>query len=206
MAHNIKNHAEQLKARSALLASFGLGAGKFYKTEAEADEFAISLVSSTEYNLAGATDLLGHFSGFSILYMSPTHPSFGRRMAIVRDAISKLSKPSFELTTLSPDLAHFQLGGASAFGGALKNLGASPKAECPGLTYRNMSISLNLKRSPTMKMLQAAPSPSLTLEPKLNRMALDLSTIDRLRQTQTAYLSLLVWTREFKTPEPRKEN
>jgi hypothetical protein len=99
MAHNIKKHPQALQGHSSLLAAFGLGAGKFHKSEAEADDFAITLMAAADIDVGGASRLMRRFSGVSLLYLSPMYPSVPRRLAILKNAVDRLSAGQTQLAS-----------------------------------------------------------------------------------------------------------
>uniref|UniRef100_UPI00260D4479 M48 family metallopeptidase n=1 Tax=Novosphingobium sp. TaxID=1874826 RepID=UPI00260D4479 len=58
MSHNVLGHADKLRGKSMLLASFGIGSGKIKRSEIEADQMAVELMIAAGYPVEGATSLL----------------------------------------------------------------------------------------------------------------------------------------------------
>jgi hypothetical protein len=90
MAHNILRHTQKLDGSVALLAQFGIGAGKIKKTEIEADELAVKLMERADFDPTASARLLRKTSKIIPVDLGLTHPRVHRRVEIVTAAIARL--------------------------------------------------------------------------------------------------------------------
>jgi hypothetical protein len=91
MAHNILHHDEHAGGRSGLLAELGFGANAIKADEIAADSYAVGLLAAAGYDLSAPERFLRRSGKFHWLDLATTHPGTGRRLAIVRSAIARLS-------------------------------------------------------------------------------------------------------------------
>lgn len=91
MSHNNLKHAQKVRGVSALLASFGLPSPVVRNTEVEADRHAITLMANAGFALSGAEEVLHETGKVRVMdFLSFSHPTFGRRVEIVRNAIERV--------------------------------------------------------------------------------------------------------------------
>lgn len=90
MAHNLLRHQQRFEggggSASGLLPASGAAAQELHALEEEADRFAVSLVMTAGYDLAGVAAFMDGLIDRSIID-SATHPDPDRRLALLRDAI-----------------------------------------------------------------------------------------------------------------------
>lgn len=96
MAHNILSHNQHLQGHSLLLAELGIGSGKVRKFEMAADAMGVELIAAAGFDLSAPERLLrrtGKLMPFPF-NVSLTHPGAGRRIEVVRDAITRMAEGS----------------------------------------------------------------------------------------------------------------
>lgn len=105
LAHNLLRHRQLLADRdigaSGLLPAERTTSEEFHETEEEADRFAVSLVMTAGYDLAGAMAFMDALLDRSIVD-SETHPDPDRRLALLREAIARAQgKPGQQSSPVS---------------------------------------------------------------------------------------------------------
>jgi predicted Zn-dependent protease len=93
MAHNILGHASWHKDSLSLFGILGIGSSRVKRMEMDADSYAVPLMSAAGYAPGAGVNFLqtaSHHMWWSDL--SIDHPSFGRRIKIVRAAIGRLQQ------------------------------------------------------------------------------------------------------------------
>jgi hypothetical protein len=90
MAHNMLEHSDRISRGSALLAQFGIGAGKMKKNEIAADAMAIELMARAGFDVTASERLLRRIAKLIPLDLGLTHPQVSRRIQIVNAAVERL--------------------------------------------------------------------------------------------------------------------
>ncbi|HEX8669505.1 MAG TPA: M48 family metallopeptidase [Allosphingosinicella sp.] len=99
LSHNILHHPDRLDEqgvpKSGFFRAFGKNAARVWKTEEEADRFAIGLMWRAGYNVEAAIPFWRRFLGKydALPQVFRTHPSLPVRERITREAIDALPRP-----------------------------------------------------------------------------------------------------------------